>query len=232
MRLTGVTITGADESVTPYDLCELSDAFPWVEWGVLLSATREGKEARYPARGWIDNLLERASGTVSFAGHLCGQWSRDAIGGPFLWAMARPGHFLRFRRLQFNGAECSAATLDRLGDYKKAFPDKGFIVQCGGFPNKAPTGGPQFLLDRSGGRGIELTEFPAPAPGVYCGYSGGLGPDNLGAVLAGLTAMPGDAPFWVDLESKARSDVDGRSVFDLAKVRRCLEIAAPFVRGS
>ena len=32
---------------------------------------------------------------------------------------------------------------------------------------------------------------------------------------------------WIDMETKVRSDDDRQ--FDLEKVRRCLEIAAPFV---
>ena len=37
MKLTRVTITGADDSVEPRALAELSEAFPFVEWGLLMS---------------------------------------------------------------------------------------------------------------------------------------------------------------------------------------------------
>lgn len=238
MRLDRVTITGADEGVTPYDLCVLSDEFPFVEWGVLLSATREGKEPRYPSREWLDNLWERTHHmtqplaerrSMAFAGHLCGRWSRDAIGGAFIWAIERYYHFRRFSRLQFNGAGYTPDSVGRVSRYVKAFPGKRFVLQHVGFPADPPEphiGRPDVLLDRSGGRGIELTEFVEPTPGMYCGYSGGLGPDNLEAVLTKLTALPGDARFWVDMESGVRTG----DRFDLVKVRRCLKIAAPFVR--
>jgi hypothetical protein len=227
MRLTRVTITGADDGVTPYQLCLLRDEFPFVEWGLLLSASREGREPRYPSRAWLDRLFARTRGGLQLSGHLCGEWSRDAVGGPFLWAVERPDHFAWLQRLQFNGAERTPAVVERLIRFADRLPDKRFVLQAQEFGGLNPTGpnAPQLLLDRSGGRGIRLTSFPDPAPGVYCGYSGGLGPDNLRATLEALAAKSQDAEFWVDMESGVRTNEH----FDLIKVRKCLEIAAEFV---
>jgi hypothetical protein len=109
------------------------------------------------------------------------------------------------------------------------------------------------LFDVSGGAGILPREWPKPIyismdPGpdgggreqwAYHGYAGGLGPQNLAEqiplILKASETHKGDdgtiftheGPIWIDMETRVRSDDDLQ--FDLAKVRRCLEIAAPFV---
>jgi hypothetical protein len=229
MRLNRVTITGADETVRPAALFSLSRDFPFVEWGILLSESRQGKEPRYPGPKWLDEMFY--AGPL-LSGHLCGQWSRDAIKGPFFWALENPGLFGRLDRIQFNGATGPLAAL-RLKEYKAHIPKKDFILQTKGFAAHYQERGehlPQLLLDNSGGRGIELDDFTSPPPGRYCGFSGGLGPDNLEAILNRLASMPGDDFFWVDMETKVRTAIAvARDVFDLDKVQRCLEIARPFV---
>ena len=53
--LTRVTITGADDAVDPGALVALSAEFPFVEWGILFSKSREG-EARYPSAEWAARI--------------------------------------------------------------------------------------------------------------------------------------------------------------------------------
>lgn len=48
-----VTITGADDSTDISQLVELSQEFPFVEWGILVSRRSEGGP-RFPSREWID----------------------------------------------------------------------------------------------------------------------------------------------------------------------------------
>jgi len=59
-------------------------------------------------------------------------------------------------------------------------------------------------------------------PGMVCGYAGGLGPDNLKKELAKIHRLAGSRAYWVDMETKLRTDDDA---FDLAAARRCLEIS-------
>ncbi len=73
MKLERVTISGADDRVQPRELAELSRAFAFVEWGLLLSRKRAGCP-RYPTQ---DCILSLAAEGVLLAGHLCGQWARD-----------------------------------------------------------------------------------------------------------------------------------------------------------
>jgi hypothetical protein len=103
------------------------------------------------------------------------------------------------------------------------------------------------LFDVSGGAGILPDGWPQPIhidiePGEfgegieywrYSGYAGGLGPGNLAEQIpkiieaSGGTEFTNEGRIWLDMESRVRSDDDRQ--FDLQKVRRCLEIAGPYV---
>jgi hypothetical protein len=98
------------------------------------------------------------------------------------------------------------------------------------------------------GAGILPREWPKPIyldvhPGDdgcgvqqhrYHGYAGGLGPDNLAEQIPLILAAAAgnehtaEGRIWIDMETRVRSSDD--RTFDLAKVRRCLEIAAPYVK--
>jgi len=90
MKLFCVTLTGADDRTDPQDLLALSERFPFVEWGILLSAGRAGT-ARYPSGDWLTQLasaqgaggpLNPAAGApMRLAAHLCGRTMRDFMRG-------------------------------------------------------------------------------------------------------------------------------------------------------
>ena len=229
MKLGNVTITGADERTRPYDLCELYDDFPFVEWGILCSHSREGKDPRYPSRAWIEKLLDRSKPNLPLAGHLCGKFAREAVHGPFTWAINRHQQFTRFTRLQLNGVQVAPSTLDLVSTLSAEI-EKTFVLQINDFDCFAsgyvfpPKESVEFLVDASGGRGKPLDCFSAPPDDVLAGYSGGIGPDNIREVLERLTAIESDHYFWIDMESGVRTD----DWFDLAKVEACLKIAAEF----
>jgi len=55
-----VTITGADDSVTPQMLIQLSQEYPFVEWGILVSFMRNGyARNRFPTKKWLEELREQ-----------------------------------------------------------------------------------------------------------------------------------------------------------------------------
>lgn len=228
MKLDRVTITGIDERTDPAALGNLHDEFPFVEFAVLLSESRQGIEPRYPSADYQHRLFTESFAPM--AGHLCGQWARDAADGMFLWAIEHSHMFKMFDRIQFNLKPVDRGQMSRrCVRLSQAYPSKGFIVQAEDFDQARYSddpGLPALLLDQSGGRGVELTDFPLPIVGRYCGYAGGFGPDNLDAALKRLTALPGDARFWVDMESNVRTG----DWLDLDKVRACLEIAARYAR--
>jgi hypothetical protein len=245
MNLDRVTITGADDSVRPQNLVPLSKEFPFVEWGILFSGSRLGIP-RYPSKAWIEQLAKVAwQVPMQLSAHLCGVWVRELVlHGRFNWMGEYKPHSLLFNRVQLNfhgqfHKKCSGfeEVLSREGRHPSTLQGvlgREFIFQCDG-PNDRTVEElqPQHpmavfpLFDRSGGAGVVPAEWPRAWPGVYCGYAGGLGPDNLYTQLQFIDRAAGTENVWIDMETRIRSEND--AVFDLGKVRRCLEIAAPFV---
>jgi hypothetical protein len=242
MRLDRVTITGADETIgRPDNLLALTKEFPFVEWGILISNkhTRTG-DFRFPASTWISDLMgvippERLSL------HVCGSWVREMLMGTVnipRWII--PG----FGRIQLNFHEdktkCKPAAfhnaLFSLGAQQFIFQIDGAIGNKHLESLHANDGYASYvdavpLFDISGGAGILPTEWPKPMfTDQYHGYAGGLGPDNLEQQLPLIAAAAGETRIWIDMETRVRSDDDLQ--FDLAKVRRCLEIAAPMIEGA
>ncbi len=234
MKLTRVTITGADDGVDPDALLDLSEEFPFVEWAVLISTQ---SKPRYPTEAWIRSFGEaqqrRAPIWYPWAVHLCGATSRRAMGGcdgVIDLLLSVSGDF----RVQINGFSKYRLPLLLIAE---RLPRTEFVLQCSSgealahaveqrerHPNVVA------LWDPSGGLGQSFVESGAWFPraqnfAIPIGYAGGITEDNIEDTIAMLCSGIGD-PLWVDLESGARID----DKFDLAKVRRILELAAPFVR--
>lgn len=226
MRLTRVTISGADDGVEPKALAELSEKYPFVEWGILVSKNRFGTP-RYPSTNWLLALEEHPQLTIS--SHLCGELARNVMAGNTIRSS------VPFKRLQLNGF--SKYRLPGLLCAERC-PDVEFILQCSdvGALNHARWLREQHghsnivvLWDPSGGLGIAFNESGAWFPldmdhKIPIGYAGGIGESNIEDTIAMLCTGKGD-PLWIDLESGARTD----DRFDLAKVERILKLAAPFV---
>ena len=96
-----VTITGADDSVDPQALLDLSNTYPFVEWGILLSKDKSGVE-RYPSQKWRDELfrLWNQNQNLHLSGHICGKWVRDIIEGK--WCLNEITGQEMFSRFQLN----------------------------------------------------------------------------------------------------------------------------------
>ena len=224
MRLTRVTITGADDGVDPRALAELGEKYPFVEWALLLSKKHFG-EARYPSTRW---LLEapKVLGFERLSYHLCGEFARRVMGGD-------PSMVPReVKRLQLNGFSgyrlpCLVAA--------EMCQELEFILQINSV--EALTHASELrgqrtnivaLWDPSGGLGISLQETWYPKtvpPHIPLGYAGGITEHNIEDTIAALCSGSGAAT-WIDLESGARTD----DKFDIAKVERILKLAAPFIR--
>ncbi len=237
MKLDRVTITGADDSIKPTDLLALSKKYPFVEWGILLSLSQQGGN-RYPSYEWMGYLSGMKSNNpdLKLSAHLCGRYVRDLVErGVNSFREKRPVLWADFERLQLNfhgqWHKISKGFLDALPEFK----DKQVIFQVDGVNDAAWAQCQNYcdavpFFDASHGAGVTPTEWPSPYSGVYNGYGGGLGPHNLSAALDKISALSqegADGWFWVDMETKVRSRADTK--FDLEKVERCLEAAAPFV---
>ena len=234
--LTTVTITGADDRTRPTDLCELSEEFPFVEWGLLLSASRMGAP-RYPSRSWLhdfENVMSTTPDRMHHAMHFCGQCTRDTLAGDPRWFDG-----IHPDRIQLNGfatpsTDAFLVLARRLTEERPRF---GFILQArdarvleATAVAVAEIGSSRtaVLYDPSGGRGITTTEWPTLAA-VHMGYAGGLGPANVEAVLKLLLSNTARGPFWIDMETRVRTG-DAEDKLDLALVRdvlvkaqRCME---------
>ncbi|KKL70525.1 hypothetical protein LCGC14_2104030 [marine sediment metagenome] len=242
-----VTVTGADDSVNYYDLCNISKRFPYVEWGILLSKNSEGYP-RFPTLNWLEGFIAEKSPDVHLSGHLCGTWVRDIVDGGTAFINARRNDIRKgFERYQLN----FHATQHLLSDAAKFIESLVFltgvhnqqvIFQMDDTNNRIyhrarSQYGKQrgvdavALYDVSGGAGVLPEDWPEPM-GDYCGYAGGLSPDNLkeqlGKIEQRITNKDGSlCKIWIDAETHLRSPDNQQ--FDLDKVVQFLEIAKPYV---
>lgn len=229
MKLYTVTITGADDKTNPQDLVALTEKYPFVEWAILLSASKEGS-ARFPTVEWIEGLKSYQD-QLRLSGHLCGRWVRDLKKGRLTFREERPTIWQMFRRCQLNMGGQYEIDAEGFLDAIALLHDKQIILQVNSMQNEiliqalAARVNAVPLFDLSGGRGICPDSWPQPAECERCGYAGGLGPDNLESQLKQLSEAVGDHEVWVDMETKVRTD----EVLDLNKVERCLQIAEEYV---
>jgi hypothetical protein len=230
MKLDRVTITGADDSIEPEALIPLTEKYPFVEWGILFSGSRQGGP-RYPSDRWIGKLAAMSNRPLALCAHLCGKWVRDLVldGEVSWWAKYDPMPSI-FPRVQLNFH----------GQFHKAgkgFPKRlknlehDFILQHDGVNDetilKLGADLPVFpLFDRSGGAGVVPGSWPKPI-WKYQGYAGGLGPENIEDELHRIELAAGDSRIWIDMETRVRSSDD--ALFDLQKVETCLRRSAPFI---
>lgn len=222
------TLTGLDERTDLNEVFRLTLEHPFVEWGVLSSASRQNEEkgtGRYPRKGWIDEFLSACEAFESDhdmrlprAIHLCGSDVFKAIEQDPKTIET----ISRFHRVQLN----FRSQADRVNDaYEfdallrkmqelKSLTNAQIILQRN--PNNEPlyreTRKSQhachYLFDASGGNGISASSWP----NVWTederfhrfGFAGGLGPEDLKQQMVSISRSAKNQPYWVDMESKLR----------------------------
>lgn len=238
MNIDRVTITGADDSVSPHELLLLSEAYPFVEWGILLSMSSSGRK-RFPTVDWVAGLIADARASVKLSVHICGQWVREICDGKWqdLMASGYGPSLDGFDRCQLNFHGHSHPFPPQFYDALQTVAENEHwqvIFQCDSVNDHALRTAIQHgidavpLFDMSHGAGVLPAMWPDPFVGVYCGYAGGLGPDNIEEQLPLIEESSRGQPFWIDMETKVRSADDSK--FDLDKVRRVLDSCAPHIR--
>jgi phosphoribosylanthranilate isomerase len=206
MRLIHTSLTGADDNVAPKELRTLSSCYPMVEWAILSSAKNAGT-ARFPTDEWVSHFHDICP-NVKKAIHLCGS-DVDAFldGDETILAKA-----LRFDRVQLNFHQGRKQYSLAMLENAIHLYGKKVIIQY----NRANdilwpavrnvSNNVQFLFDSSGGNGHSPRDgWPIVLENTFCGYAGGLGPDNIASELPLIAKQVNGAPFWVDMESKLRS---------------------------
>jgi len=220
MNIKTITFTGADDSVDPKWLAALSTLHPSVEWGILFNKAYQGA-VRYPSPVWIDKLeaVKMANPKLCLSAHLCGSYVRDICRGEF----TEPPGWGIFDRVQlnFHGIKHNIAGsgfIEALGEVLFSHGKK-IILQMDGTNDvifeKARTvlGSADIspFFDCSHGAGIVPEKWPRPVEGVFCGYAGGLGPENLAAECVRIAEVVGERDVWLDMETKVRSCGGGHS---------------------
>lgn len=231
-ELKKVTITGADNNSDIFKMIELSKKYPFVEWGILVSKSNEGL-CRFPSQVWIAKLLTefiKNQTSRCFSMHICGSILRDGIlfGN---WDMLRPLHLNLpdFSRIQLNFH-------GEYHDWDDDFYDglmeqnKQIIFQIDGKNNHlydvAINRGVNCVpfFDVSHGAGILPPNWPT-AIDNYCGYAGGLSPDNVIDELYKIRRAAVESNFWIDAETGVRTDGE----LDFEKVDKFLERSEAFI---
>ncbi len=232
-NLQWVTITGADDTTSIPWMMELSARYPFLEWGILVSSSQEGR-ARFPSRAWMDEFALAARDVhLNVCMHMCGRWVRQLLLGALDWNEV-PRDVLRVcQRIQINThAEVQPSALGMAQNILHVQQDRQVIFQWDGVNDhlslamKALGVNAAALFDTSGGAGILPRSWPAPSPLLPCGYAGGLGPDNVAAQAATIEALC-PVPFWIDMERRVRTEDD--RMLDESAVLKVLYDVAPLV---
>jgi len=238
MSLKLVSLTGADDHVSPESLAAISVQYPLVEWAILVFPEKEGTP-RNPSAQWREKFL--SLGLPHTAAHLCGaQIYRDLLSPET--SQSRIDELSRYGRIQININARSRHFTDEevLAIYRKLL-DAGLhlilqhhdgswriIQRFVAETSQDSLSRIDILYDASKGTG-QRPEFWPPMSTVgstplFCGYAGGLGPDvlpeELPRIREAATAWR-DLPFWIDMESGVRTNNE----FDLAKAKTVLSIA-------
>ncbi len=230
-RLTRVSLTGPDNATELTALEALSQRYPFVEWALLYVPHNEGAP-RNPAQRWRQAFFEsRLRGNSAV--HLVGAKAFNQ-----LLANDLPRELLDADRLQLNiNARRPEFSDDQVLEvYRRALDIVPAVILqfhdataplvhrflAGLVP--ADRSRVHVLVDASRGTGIQPAGWRVPRglENVFCGFAGGLGPENVAPVLGELSRLGKD--FWVDMETGVRTD----NSFDLAKAQAVLAAAERF----
>jgi hypothetical protein len=204
-----MTITGIDERTKLLDIGRLTETYPWLEIGILYTATPEGRN-RYPSLSWIADIVWAIPDRCAL--HVCGRVARKQLLERKLIGVTN-----YVARIQINGAIESSTMQEFCRTYKSHT-----LITQDTESNRAcrfvEMENHALLIDGSGGRGILPTSWSQPATWKDVGFAGGLGHDNLATELPKIASMArGD--WWVDMENNIRTD----DWFDIEKAKRACE---------
>jgi hypothetical protein len=225
-KLDRISLTGPDDKVSLAALSQLSERYPFVEWALLYVPHNEGAP-RNPTQAWRRAFFDARLPGYS-AVHLCGRQAFEE-----LLQGALPSELLQADRLQLNinARKPDFTDAQVLEVFHRALdlgPDiilqyhEGTAALVAAFVRKlAPAAlrRVHVLLDESKGTGKVMSSV-SPPPAVedlYCGFAGGLGPDNIAWALSALERT--GKHYWADMESGIRTNNE----FDMEKARLVLE---------
>lgn len=220
MKITTVTMTGADDSINPQELVEVSKKFPFVEWGILMSKNSQGF-TRFPSKSWLDELYYVGQ-ELKLSCHLCGTYVRQILMGSDEW-LNNIGNIRKlFKRVQINTHGIKHDyDLSGLRKFITEHSNIEFIFQYDEINSEIINSVTDLknvstLFDMSHGAGILPSAWPKPIDGLKCGFAGGLSPENVISQINSIAKNNSGYETWIDAETHVRSDNDRK--FDLVKV--------------
>lgn len=192
-----IAFTGLDDPARIGDLRALSARYP-IEWGVLVDDAQTAR-ALFPD---ADKRRQFATaGGLRLAAHVCGEQAGRIANAPETVTVDLTG----YQRIQVNHsfAGSSPAQVDNTCRFGRVHGVRTMLQCSAAFPRDNRL---DWLFDTSFGTGASPSAWPAlPENGPFCGYSGGIGPANVRAVLAAIDA-PDGALYWIDMESGVRTE--------------------------
>lgn len=217
MRLSAITVTGADDEVPVSQLQALSVKYPLVEWGILLSV--EQGRPRFPSQEWIEELAAvGCRHRMRLSLHVCGHMVRQLCRGEWSALLDKT----RTYRNAFGRVQLNLSPYVRLLSLQSYHRAEAFQLDYGKrliFQLKAESAKTvkadlgllgmdiDILYDASGGRGVLPDVWPVDESGLHVGYAGGLAADNVEAQLDKISfSVCHDAEVWIDTESGVRTD--------------------------
>lgn len=199
-----ITFTGFDDRTSIEDMEAVSERYP-VEWGVLISPTN--RDARFPS---VQAIQELNGAEMHLSLHCCGGFSKAVqMGNPGKLPVLIDGDF---KRVQLNGKILMMQ--DKLVPVASALEVDVIIQNRKNCFHGVPLENVVELFDTSGGKGILPDKFPK-YPRYFCGYTGGLNPENVLEVIKRIDAPEG-AEYYIDMETGVRTN----GWFDLSKVAK------------
>ncbi len=240
VKLRALGFCGVDDSIHPNQLAIYSQMYPFIEWGVLFRPDKEGSP-RYASAAFVETLAGVAQkAKMQLAAHLCERRVNEVLKGDDSFVKRLPEW--GFHRVQVNATAVNGVDTSQLAESVPAFlslvakyPTLEFILQKNDETkplwetilrlNDEALAGPvghlpknvSMLLDESKGTGVLASTWPPPPAEYEIGYAGGIGPDNISKVLKNVATAAVGREVWIDMESRLRSDKDGKDIFDLDK---------------
>ncbi len=232
-KLKLVSLTGVDNQTKIDELNQFGKFYPYVEWAMLYVPHNEGAP-RNPTASWRNQFINSWSyGHV--AAHLCGDKAFHQLMDGSL-----PDDLTCVNRLQLNiNARLKTFTDDEVVDvYHRALrlgPSiilqynqvtaeavKRFLSEV----NETHRERVHILLDESRGKGVcpESWAIPQEFEGMFCGFAGGINPNNVISVLEQVDALGID--YWIDMESGIRED----NQFSIKKAHAILKFSRAFTK--
>lgn len=233
MIIERITMTGADDNTDIQDMLDISKEFPKVEWAILVSKSSEGKQ-RFPSRDWINRFYQvnlDLDKKLKISTHICGRWVRQILDGTIDWKEL-PSCLEISDRFQINThAEPHISTFNMINKLCEISSQRNqeIIFQWDDVNNHLAFSAKSFglpvsvLFDGSHGAGVLPNKWQYPVDVSWCGYAGGLSPDNVVAELDKISNVLGYSwgmRIWIDMETKVRTE-DGM-MLDMSKVRDVL----------